>query len=54
MIALNILLGVAAAVSLLFAIGDNPNQPVSKEQRTAATVAFVVLILFIVALNTIM
>ena len=54
MIALNILLGVAAAVAFIFAIGDDPKQPVSKERRKTATVAFVALLLFIVALNTIM
>ena len=54
MIALNILLGIAAGLAFLWVIGDNPKQPVSNERRMTATIAFVALLLFIVALNTIM
>lgn len=54
MVALNILLGVAAGIAFLFTIGNNPKQPISKEQRITAAVAFVALLIFIIALNTIM
>ena len=50
---LNILLGLAAAVAFLFTIGDT-KPPMPKERRQSATLAFVALILLIIALNTIM
>lgn len=52
MIALNILLGIAAGLAFLFTIGDT-KPPMSKEKRITATVAFVALLLFIIALNII-
>ena len=52
-IGINILLGIAAALSFLCVIGDT-KPPMSKERRITATVAFVVVMLFIVAFNTIM
>ena len=54
MIALNILLGVAAGIAYLFAVGGTEENGVSKERRQTAAIAFVALLLFIVALNTIM
>lgn len=54
MIALNILLGVAAGIAFLYAIGDTKGNTISKERRQTAAIAFVALLLFIVALNTIM
>lgn len=54
MIALNILLSIAAGIAFLFTIGDDPKKPISKERRQTAAIAFVALLLFIAALNTIM
>lgn len=54
MIALNILLGVLAGIAFLYAIGDMKDKPIGKERRICAAVAFVALLLFIVALNTFM
>ena len=51
---INILLGIAAGLAFLYMIGDNKKQPISKEHRISATIAFVTLILFIVAFNTFM
>lgn len=56
MIALNILLGIVAAVLLLFVVGQTkpPVAPISKEQRVGSTIAFVAVVALIIALNTIM
>lgn len=52
MTALNILLGIVAAVCLLFTIGET-KPPMSKERRQSATIAFVVVVALIIALNAI-
>ncbi len=52
MIALNILLGVVAFVCLLFIVGET-KPPVSDKKREHITIAFVALVLLIIALNTI-
>lgn len=52
MIALNILLGVVAFVCLLFIVGET-KLPVSDKKREHITIAFVALVLLIIALNTI-
>lgn len=52
MIALNILLGVVAFVCLLFIVGET-KQPVSDKKREHITIAFVALVVLIIALNTI-
>lgn len=49
MIALNILLGVVAGFLLLFVLAEQ-----DKTRHTNATIAFVAVLAFIVALNTIM
>jgi hypothetical protein len=56
MTALNILLGIVAAVLLLFIVGQTPPHAVqiSKEQRVCSTIAFVAVVALIIALNTIM
>ena len=55
MIALNWLLGIVAAGLLLFVVGQTkyPAPPITKEQRICCTVAFVVVVALIIALNTI-
>ena len=53
MIAINILLGLAAGICFLLTIGET-KPPMPKERRQAATIAFVVLVALIIALNTIM
>lgn len=52
MIALNIMLGVVAFICLLFIVGE-PNPPVSDKKREHITIAFVALVLLIIAINTI-
>ena len=52
MIALNILLGVVAFVCLLFIVGET-KPPVSDKKPEHITIAFVALVLLIIALNTI-
>lgn len=53
MIGLNILLGLAAVILFLFVVGET-KPPISNEQRKNCTVAFVAVLVFIIALNTIM
>lgn len=53
MIALNILLGLAAGILFLFVVGKT-NPPMSKDQHQNVTIAFVAVLVFIIALNTIM
>lgn len=53
MIALNILLGVAAFVCLLFIVGDT-KPPISDKKREHITMAFGAVVLLIIALNTVM
>ena len=50
--ALNILLGIVAAVMLLFILGET-KPPMSKEHRQSVTIAFVVVVALIIALNAI-
>lgn len=52
MIALNALLGVVALVCLLFIVGE-ANPPISDKKREHITIAFVALVLLIIAINTI-
>lgn len=56
MTVLNIILGIVAAVLLLFVIGETrpPMEPITKERRIGATIAFVAVVLLIIAANTIM
>lgn len=52
MTALNILLGVAAFVCLIFIVGE-PKPPISDKKREHITITFVALVLLIIAANTI-
>lgn len=52
MTALNIMLGVAAFVCLIFIVGE-PKPPISDKKRGHITIAFVALVLLIIAANTI-
>lgn len=52
MLALNILLGVAALVCLLFIIGE-AKPPISDKKRECITIAFAALVVLIIAVNTI-
>lgn len=52
MAALNILLGLVAFVCLLFIVGE-ANPPISDKKREHITIAFVALVLLIIAINTI-
>lgn len=52
MIVLNALLGVMAFVCLLFIVGE-ANPPISDKKREHITIAFVALVLLIIAINTI-
>lgn len=54
MTALNILLGIVAAVLLLFVVGQTKPATITKEQRVCSTIAFVAVVALIIALNTIM
>ena len=53
MIILNILLGLAAAVCLLFIVGET-KPPISDKKREHITIAFVAVVVLIIALNTVM
>ena len=53
MTGLNILLGFIAFILFLFVIGDT-KPPMSIERRKCCTLAFVAVLIFIIALNTIM
>lgn len=53
MTAINILLGVVAAILLLFVVGDT-NPPMSEAKRRNVTLAFVAVVVLIIAVNTIM
>ena len=53
MIALNILLGIVAFICLLFIVGES-NPPISDRKREHITIAFVAVVVLIIALNTIM
>lgn len=52
MTAINIVLGIVAALCLLFILGDT-KPPMSKERRQNITLAFVAVIALIIALNAI-
>lgn len=52
MIVLNLLLGLAAFVCFIFIVGET-KPPLSDHKRNQITIAFVVLILFIIVANTI-
>lgn len=52
MIALNTLLALVAFVCLLFIVGET-KPPISDRKREHITIAFVALILLIIAVNTI-
>ena len=52
MTALNILLGVAVFVCLIFIVGE-PKPPISDKKRGHITITFVALVLLIIAANTI-
>lgn len=52
MVALNILLGLVAFVCLLFIVGE-AKPPISDKKREHITIAFVALVLLIIAINTI-
>ena len=53
MTGLNILLAFIAAILFLFVVGDT-KPPLSIERRKCCTIAFVAVLVFIIALNTIM
>jgi len=50
MTAINIILGIVAAVLLLFILG-RPYPPISNTQRICCTIAFVAVVALIIALN---
>lgn len=52
MTALNILLGIVACICLLFIVGD-AKPPISDKKREDITIAFVALVVLIIAANTI-
>lgn len=52
MIALNIILGVVSFVCLLFIVGET-KPPINDKKREHITIAFVTLVLLIIAINTI-
>ena len=52
MTAINIVLGIVAAVLLLFVVGET-KPPMSKERHQNITLAFVAVVALIIALNVI-
>lgn len=52
MILLNLLLGAVAFICFIFIVGE-ANPPISDNKRNQITIAFVVLVLFIIAVNTV-
>lgn len=50
---INIILGVIAFISLCFVLGET-DPPMSEAQRQGATIAFVGMVVLIIAVNTIM
>ena len=52
MTAINIVLGIVAAVLLLFVVGET-KPPMSKDRRQNITLAFVAVVALIIALNVI-
>lgn len=49
---INILLGIAVFVCLIFIVGE-PKPPIGDKKREHITIAFVALVLLIIAANTI-
>lgn len=54
MTVINTCLGIVAAILLLFVVGQTNPPRITKEQRIGATIAFVAVVLLIIAANTIM
>ena len=54
MLITNILLGFVAALLLLFVIGQTNPPTITDKQRLSAAIAFVPVVLLIIAFNTIM
>lgn len=52
-IALNIILGIVAALTFLFVLGGIVDKEMSKEKHRNLTVAFIAELIFIIALNII-